>query len=145
MSRAAIVATVVTSTLAFLSFSFAASDEEIGHSADKMRSAFRCLTYARMFHDYKEEQRLFQIGLKAARDFYEGIKSRSDPTIGEVMAHWVSADFMVGLTYDRETTKAYDEIVKYDGVLPRQQWLDPAEAKTEAERSYRNGNCSLIQ
>ena len=29
--------------------------------------------------------------------------------------------------------------------FPRKQWLDLDAAKTEAERSYRNGNCSLIQ
>jgi hypothetical protein len=110
MSRAAIVATIVTSILAFSSSSLAASDEELGH--DKMSAAFRCLTYARMFHDYKEEQRLFQIGLKAGRDFYEGMKSRDDPTMGETMAFMrsVSTDFMVGVTYDSETTKAYVEL-----------------------------------
>jgi hypothetical protein len=146
MSRAAIVATIVTSILAFSLPSLAVSDEEVGHSGDKMSAAFRCLTYARMFHDYKEEQRLFQIGLKAGRDFYEGMKSRDDATMGETMAFMrsVSTDFMVGVTYDRETTKAYDGIVKYDDGIPRERWLTPDVAKSLAERSYRNSNCSLI-
>jgi len=59
-----------------------------------------------------------------------------------------STDFLVGATYDSDTTKAYDEIVKYEDGLryfPRKQWLDLDAAKTEAERSYRNGNCCLIQ
>jgi hypothetical protein len=50
---------------------------------DKMSGAFRCSTYASLFHDQKEQQRLFQIGLKAGRDYVEGLKSRDDPTMGE--------------------------------------------------------------
>jgi hypothetical protein len=147
MSRAAIVATIVTSTFAFSSFSLAASDEEISHSGDKMSATFKCLTYARMFHDYKEKQRLFEIGLKAARNFYEGVKNHSDTgEIGEFIRK-TSTDFMAGISYDSETTKARDEIVKYQNGMLREpsKWLDPSAAKTEAERSYRNGNCSLIQ
>jgi hypothetical protein len=66
MSRAAMVATIVTGILVFSSPTLAVSDEEIGRVGDKMSSAFRCSTYAQMFHDQKEQQRLFQIGLKAA-------------------------------------------------------------------------------
>ena len=60
MRRATIVATMV---IAFSSHSLAASDAEIAKSGEKMSAAFKCLTYARMFHDYKEEDRLFLIGL----------------------------------------------------------------------------------
>jgi hypothetical protein len=60
----------------FPSPSLAASDEEIGHAGDKMSSTFKCVTYAQMSHDQKEQQRLFQIGLKAGRDYVEGLKSR---------------------------------------------------------------------
>jgi hypothetical protein len=77
MSRAAIIATIVavTSIPAFSSPSLAASDEEVlGQFADKMSGAFRCSAYAGISHDSKEQKRLFQIGLKAARDFVEGLK-----------------------------------------------------------------------
>ena len=40
MSRAAIVATIITSILALSSPSLAASDEELGHLGDKMSAAF---------------------------------------------------------------------------------------------------------
>src|SRR5262249_14860361 len=137
MRRAAIIATIVTSTLAFSSFSLAASDEEIGHAADKMRGAFRCSIYAGTFNDLKESNRLFEIGLKAGRDFVEGMKSRNDPATEYMRG--MSTDFMVGSMWQMETTKADDEIRKYyDG-------RRPDVAKTEAERSYRNGNCSLIK
>jgi hypothetical protein len=72
MSRAAIVATIVTSILAFSSPSFAASEEEVGKFGAKMSGAFKCSVYAGDSNDLKEHQRLFQIGLKAARDFVEG-------------------------------------------------------------------------
>jgi hypothetical protein len=135
MSRATIVATVVTSILAFSSFSLASTDEEISSLGDKMSDAFKCSTYASIFRDQKEQQRLFQIGLKAGRDFVEGLKSRDDPT-SELLTFMrgVSTDFVVGQMYESESTHAYDEIAK----------LDVPEAKIQAELSYRNGNCSLI-
>ena len=136
MSRAAIIlATIFTGILPFSSLSLAASDEEINGLGDKMSGAFRCSTYAQLMHDQKEQQRLFQIGLKAGRDYVEGLKSRDDPT-SEMLTfiRGVSTDFVVGQLYESESTHAYDEIAK----------LDASEAKTQAERSYRNGNCSLI-
>ena len=145
MSRAAIVATLFTGILAFSPPSLAASDAEIARSGNLMSGAFRCLTYARMFHDYKEEQRLLQIGVKAARNFYEGLQSRNDPSMAEMKPYWVSTDFLVGIQYEAETTEAYDKIVKYDNGIPREHWLDAPTAKNQAEIRYRESNCSLIQ
>ncbi|MGN6748842.1 MAG: hypothetical protein ACTHJS_09650, partial [Xanthobacteraceae bacterium] len=105
---------------------------------DKMSAAFRCSTYASLFHDSKEQQRLFQIGLKAGRDYVEGLKSRDDPT-SEMSAfiRGVSTDFVVGQMYEAGSTRAYDEIAK--------QELDADAAKTQAELRYRQSNCSSIQ
>ena len=141
MSRAAIVATLVTSTLAFSSPSLAASDVEIGSFGDKMSSAFRCSTYASLFHDQKEQQRLFQIGLKAGRDYVEALKSRDDLKMGEMSTfiRAVSTDFVVGQMYESESTHAYNEIVKSQNGP-----LDAPAAKTQAELTYRKNNCSLI-
>jgi hypothetical protein len=72
MSRAAVVATIVASILSFPSLSLAANDAEIGGLGDIMSGAFRCSTYAQLFHDQKEQQRLFKIGLKAGRDYARG-------------------------------------------------------------------------
>jgi len=146
MSRAAIVATIVTSMIAVSSPSVAASDAEIVTFSDKMSGAFRCSTYAQLFHDQKEQQRLFQIGLKAGRDYVEGLKSRDDPT-SELLTfiRGVSTDFVVGQMYESESTHAYDEIVKYQNGLPLNQWLDAPAAKTQAELTYNRSNCSLIQ
>ncbi|MFY9836597.1 MAG: hypothetical protein WAK55_09010 [Xanthobacteraceae bacterium] len=142
MIRAAIVTIVVTSVLACLPPSFAASDAELAGFGNKMSSAFRCSIYASMFQDWKEQQRLFQIGLKAGRDFVEGMKGRTDPnpSVGGMLAfvRGVSTDFMVGSMYDSEATKALDEI-------PLEKRLNPSEEKTEAEAIYRNSNCSSIE
>jgi hypothetical protein len=142
MSRAAIVATLVIALLALSSPSRAATDAELATLGNKMSGAFKCSIYASMFHDWKEQQRLFQIGLKAGRDFVEGMKSRTDPnpSVGDMLAfvRGVSTDFMVGSMYDSEATKALDEI-------PLEQRVDPSEEKTQAETIYRNSNCSLIQ
>ena len=114
MNRAAIIATIVASILSFPSLPLAASDAEISGLGDKMSSAFRCSTYAQLFQDQKEQQRLFQIGLKAGRDYVEELKSRDDPT-SELLTFMrgVSTDFVVGQMYESESTHAYDEIVKY--------------------------------
>jgi hypothetical protein len=108
-------ATIVTSILAFSSPSLAASDEEIAHSGDLMSGAFKCATYAGMFHDQKEQARLFQIGLKAARDFVEGMKSRNDSPWKELPMYMpgASTDFVVGTMYASEYKDAYNEVVKY--------------------------------
>jgi hypothetical protein len=147
MSRAAIVATVVISMVAVSPPSLAASDAEIVSFSDKMSSAFRCSTYAQLFHDQKEQQRLFQIGLKAGRGYVEGLKSRDDPAMDEMSTfiRGISTDFVVGQMYESESTHAYDEIVKYQNGLPVKQWLDAPAAKTQAELRYRQSNCSLIQ
>lgn len=146
MNRTAIVATIVASILSFPSLSLAASDAEISGLGDKMSGAFRCSTYAQLFHDQKEQQRLFQIGLKAGRDFVEGLKSRDDPTSElSTFIRGVSTDFVVGQMYESESTHAYEEIVKYQNGLPLKQWLDAPAAKTQAELIYQKSNCSLIQ
>ena len=146
MGRAAIAATMVASMLSFPSLSVAASDAEISGLGDKMSSAFRCSTYAQLSQDQKEQQRLFQIGLTAGRDYVEGLKSRDDPT-SELLTFMrgVSTDFVVGQMYESESTHAYDEIVKNQNGLPLKQWLDAPAAKTQAELRFRQSNCSLIQ
>jgi hypothetical protein len=126
--------------------SIAASDAEIVSLEDKMSAAFRCSTYAHLSQDQKEQQRLFQIGLKAGRDYVEGLKSRDDPTSEmSTFLRGVSTDFVVGQLYEAESTHAYDEIVKPQNGLPMNKWFEAPEPKIQAERSYRNGNCSLIQ
>jgi hypothetical protein len=126
--------------------SLAASDAEIVSLGDKMSGAFRCSTYASIFHDQKERQRLFQIGLKAGRDYVEGLKSRDDPT--SELSTFIRAaptDFVVGQMYESESTHAYDEIVKNQNGPPLKQWLDADEAKIQAELRSRQSNCSSIQ
>ena len=144
MTSATIVATI--GILAFSSPSFAASDADLNNLSDKMSGAFKCSTYAAIFHDQKEQQRLFQIGLKAGRDYVEGLKSRDDPTSElSTFIRGVSTDFVVGQLYEADSTHAYDEIVKYQNGLPLNQWLDASAAKIQAELRYRESSCSLIQ
>ena len=144
MTSATIVATV--GILAFSSPSFAAGDADLNNLSDKMSGAFKCSTYAAIFHDQKEQQRLFQIGLKAGRDYVEGLKSRDDPTSEmSTFIRGVSTDFVVGQLYEAESTHAYDEIVKPQNGLPMNKWFEAPEPKIQAERSYRQSNCPLIQ
>jgi hypothetical protein len=140
------VGIAVVMLVALSSPSSAASDAEIVSLSDKMSDAFRCSTYAQLIHDQKEQQRLFQIGLKAGRDYVEGLKSRDDPTSElSTFIRGVPTDFMVGQLYEADSTHAYDEIVKYQNGVPLKEPLDASEAKTQAELRYRQSSCSLIQ
>jgi hypothetical protein len=142
MSRAAIILTTIfTGILPFSSVSVAASDAEINSLGDKMSGAFKCATYASMFHDQKEQQRLFQIGLQAGRDYVEGLKSRDDPK-SELLTFMRAAptDFVVGQMYESQSTHVYDEIVNSQNGP-----LDADAAKTQAELRYRQSNCDVIQ
>jgi hypothetical protein len=139
-ARLAIIATVITSNIAFWSSSFAAGDADIGSLGDKMSGAFKCSIYAQLFDDQKEQKRLFQIGLKAARDLVEGMKSRRDLIGDEMMQYFlgVSTDFVVGQMYADDAEKAYNDI-------PLEQRFFSSKDNTQAKLQYRNSNCSLIQ
>ena len=145
MSRAAIVAIIASSILPFSSLSLATSDADLSHLGEKMSGAFRCAIYAGMSKDFKEQKRLFQIGLKAARDFVEGMKSSNQ--LGEYKEYLgdVSTDFLVGMMYKDLSDKADHEVMKYRDEQMRERWRDADAVKREAERRYRDGNCSLIQ
>ena len=145
MSRAAIVAIIASSILPFSSLSLATSDADLSHLGEKMLGAFRCATYAGMSTDFNEQKRLFQIGLKAARDFVEGMKSSNQ--LGEYKEYLgdVSTDFLVGMMYKDLSDKADHEVMKYRDEQMRERWRDADAVKREAERRYRDGNCSLIQ
>jgi hypothetical protein len=138
MSRAVIVATIVTSILAFSSPSIAASKKEVGRFGTKMSDAFKCAIYAADSHDLKEQQRLFQIGLKAARDFVEGLKSLKDSPYNDLQTYMPGAttDLLVGQMWGEQSKQAEDDVRK--GLSPERM------RKHEAERFYRERNCSLI-
>ena len=93
-----------------------------------------------MLDELKEQQRLFQIGLKAGRDFVDGMKSSNVPPLNELQTYMPGAttDFVVGQMFETESKKAYDEI-------PPEQRLDRSAEKAQAEIIYRESNCSLIQ
>jgi hypothetical protein len=139
-TRLTVVAAIITSILSS-SPSIAGSDDELGKLGDKMSGAFKCYTYAGTFHDLKEQQRLFQIGLKAARDFVEGMKSRNDTPLSELQTYMpgASTDFVVGQMYDMQEKMADNEI-RSGG-----QRMNLSEEETQAKVIYQQNNCSLIQ
>lgn len=146
MNHAAIVAAIISNMIAVSSPARAASDAEIVQLSDKMSAAFKCSTYASLFHDQSEQQRLFQIGLASGRDYVEALKTRDDRT--SEMSRFirgVSTDFVVGQMYEAESTHAYDESVKYQNGLPLNEPLDAPAAKTQAELRFHQNNCSSIQ
>jgi hypothetical protein len=68
------VATIVATATTFSSLTLAA-DTDKARLSHVMWSAFQCSALAEMSGDKNEQARLFQVGLKAGRDFLEAAKN----------------------------------------------------------------------
>jgi len=114
-----------------------------------MYSAFTCSTYASMSGNNKEQERLFQLGLKAGRDFLKAFESREIPTdamqtevpIGvSLYLAGPTHDFIIGRIFEAVQTTAYKEVAK--DALPRD---DGDLSKMRARNAFTAANCSLIK
>jgi hypothetical protein len=112
-------------------------------------SAFQCATFAEMSGDGKEQERLFEVGFKAGRQFVEAVNNRrispdavrSEVPIGVTMLlAGPSTDFIIGRIFENAVRDAYNEIAKKDGAL-----LDQEVIGSNARHKYVAKNCALIQ
>jgi hypothetical protein len=121
-------------------------------------AAFECAAYAELAGNHGEQQRLFEVGIGASREFVDALLkgqiSKADiltvvPVAISNVASGPSADFIVGRIYDAVTGAAYDKVVKDDseGVpLPVDKWLtDSAVRKPVATAKFDKGNCVLLK
>ena len=122
-----------------------------------MWSAFSCATYAKLSGDERAQKRLFDIGYRAGKIFFDGIKNqtiaeaeRREAPIGVLLrSSGPSVDFMTGRIFEGAVEDAYDQVVKTDNIgLPI---LDPSKWATgelkviRAQNKYHGSNCKLIQ
>jgi hypothetical protein len=132
----------------------AAEDSKLGRVA---WSAFQCHQWAASSGSEADAERLFGVGLDAARRFIDGLKSglidreeanQFTPIGIGMVAQGPSTDFIVGRIYSFATEEAHDDLVKEREGLPQstQNWItDPELIKTMALNKYQNANCDLIE
>ena len=120
-------------------------------------SAFQCSTFAEMSGNKQEQARLFEVGVKAGREFLEALKNRqispeaasSEVPIGVTMRlQGPSTDFIVGRIFESAAEDAFNKIVKQKNGMPLEisDWIrDEDLQKSKASNSYLVQNCRLIQ
>ena len=124
-----------------------------------MWSAFECGTYAEMSDDEKEQTRLFELGVKAGRDFLGARESHQitdDDVRNEVpffmllVLQGPSTDFIIGRVFQFAYTRTFDDIAKHDAMgLPIERmsdWvMDKETQKTIAHSKFLLTYCALIK
>lgn len=120
-------------------------------------SAFQCAVYAEMAGDQKEQARLFDIGVKAGRNFLEALKGPGMPPEVQsevpiavvILLEGPSPDFIVGRIFESAVRDAYDDIVTRDNSgmpLDASKYTQDLELrKSRAQSKYINANCVLLK
>lgn len=122
-----------------------------------MWSAFACATFADMYGDKDEFQRLSGLGYEAGRAFLEDLQNKTatekeiaEAPIGVRMRMGgPSHDFIVGRIFEASMDDAFDFIVKTDGngwrIEDATRWADDELKITKAEHEYSRRNCALMR
>ena len=135
--------------LAIATPAWAANDNraalEKAHLATIVVLAFQCATYAGHADRPEERERLFELGLKAGRDFYKAVLNNEIPleTIQEetpltfqLTFRGPTADFATGRMYDYITTQAFLELSGEKSDKDR---------KVKASILYSNEHCNILK
>lgn len=137
--------------------SFGQTAIEKARLARTMWSAFQCGMYAGMSGDEKEQARLFDVGIKAGRDFLESLNKKQIPTeiarqevpIGvSSVLQGPTPDFIIGRIFENSSQDAYDAIVKKENGIPLDvaKWImDEGLKKSKAKTHYLMSNCVLVK
>jgi len=141
--------------LASVSVASSQSDLQRARLSRVMYAAFQCGTYAEMSGDQNEQQRLFNVGMKAGRDFVEAVKGgqisdeasqKEVPVVVIGLLAGPSTDFVMGRIFEVAMRDAYDEIVKGAFKFEPSKWENHKTLiQSKAETQYRASNCVLIK
>ncbi|PDT50046.1 MULTISPECIES: hypothetical protein [Sinorhizobium] len=125
-------------------------------------AAWKCQVYATYEGDEIKANRLFELGLKAARALVEkhqaGQVKSDDIILNSHATLWFTMDgttpnpnpspeFAVGRIYQTVADTVFDEIVTHDDAgrpLPAEKYRLGAAMKDVAVTKFRNANCDLI-
>lgn len=141
-----------------LSIGCAQADSTLGESSAHLAvNAFACSSYAEMIGESNEQKRLFELGVKSARAYIEGVKGKtiSESTLKDIPLLFSlrlggpSTDFMVGRVFEGTASHAYDKVVKEDvsgfPITDPAKWAKGELKTLRAENLFRSANCKLIR
>jgi hypothetical protein len=141
---------VFLSLLGCISISYGQADEK-AQLARLMFSAFQCGTYAAMSSNEKEKARLFEVGVKAGREFldavnngqitYEAKYSVVPAAVMERLLYRPSTEFVLGRIFEF-STHAASEMARVAGAG---SLTDLERTKNKASEKYITGNCALLK
>ncbi|MBY3363739.1 hypothetical protein [Rhizobium laguerreae] len=120
-------------------------------------SAWQCFAFASNAGRNEEVERLFNVGLEAAKKFLEAVRadkiSREDANSNTPMiVLWSSqgptVDFAAGRIFEAVSAQTYRDMAEKDSTgmtLPVDKWITDKETlKSIGESKYRTANCELI-
>jgi hypothetical protein len=122
-----------------------------------MWSAFSCGIYAEMSGNISEQERLFEVGITAGRNFVDGIRNKTitdtevrKAPIGVLMRmNGPSTDFIIGRIFEAAAEDAFDRVAKEDSrdfpIYDPTKWADDELKVIRAKKKYQNSKCILIQ
>lgn len=123
-----------------------------------MVSAFECSTLSIIKGDEQQSQRLFDVGFRAGREFFEAFKKNQIskevvqnhvPLVVVLKMEGPSADFIIGRIYEDVKSETYDTVIKRDAnglLMPIEKWRnDEPVQRGVAGSKYRSSNCDLIR
>ena len=134
-----------------ISLSFPASAQTASEKARQSRvmwSAFQCSTFAELLGDQKEQARLFDLGIKAGREFLEAARNKQIPSeiadkevpMGVIwLMNGPSNDFIIGRVYENALGEAVTQVNKDDN------FNDKTLSKQVAHNYYQKGNCVVLK
>jgi hypothetical protein len=154
---AALVGLTTSALIALTNVSAAQGAVEKARQARTMWSAFQCGIYAEMSGEREEQARLFDVGIKAGRDFIDAInKKQIPPDVAErevpigvnLVFGGPTPDFIIGRIFESASKDAFDSIVTKDNgiALENSKWVMDSELrKAKAKTQYLKGNCVIVK
>jgi hypothetical protein len=141
---------VFLTVLGPISISYGQADEK-AQLARLMFSAFQCGAYAAMSDNEKEKARLFEVGVKAGREFLDAVNNGQityeaewkvlPAAVVERLAYRPSTEFVLGRIFEYSTNAAHDmATVAHTDFLTKQELT-----KNKAKEKYFTGNCALLK
>ena len=146
---------VFLTLLGSISISYGQADEK-AQLARLMFAAFQCGTYAAMSDDEKAKARLFEVGVKAGREFLDAVNKGQitheaemkvvPAAVLERLPYRPSTDFALGRIFEFSTHAAHEMATRAAREMARVAQADHLTeqelTKRSAEEKYRTENCA---
>jgi hypothetical protein len=158
------VIVVIVSGILLLSSPLAVADQNKAILARTLWFGFRCSAFAQISGERTEQERLFQVGLKAGHAFLEALRGgqvsddelNNEVPLAVTLLLWgPTTDFMLGRIYESALNAALDDVVRTKNglavdtddqlVKDEKDKRDQKDKKLIAHTHFLQSSCALIQ